>query len=235
MDMLTAAKPISQMTIYQLRTMASLPNPRDEVSRLERILVPATDEEKAAALAFLFKCLPMANGEDDESERILMQGYMLAISGYPKWAVLEARDAFIRGEVGSYTSSFAPNPADLGREVSRRVNDDHERLRRARKQAREQDEPDYNRIKLSDEAREAGRQRIAELRAHAAAERERLVKPIGHDFSAYSSRRDDENSQIDRPLTAEDVAHIPDAPKRTVGGPQKIQPPSAFDAFRRKA
>ncbi|MEP0149992.1 MAG: hypothetical protein ABJE71_07570 [Nitratireductor sp.] len=217
----------------ELITMGTQMDPAAEFKRLSRILDPATDEDAAAAISFMFKILPIANVEDDESLSVVREGYRLALRGYPKWAILEARDAFIAGRVEGYTSSFAPNPADLGREIGRRVADYQNRLARARKQAGEQKALGTdNREPTSEAVRAEVAERIQKMKAVAEDERSSLRAFNGPDLSAYYVQRADPPSKLSRPLTPEDVAGIPDAPPRGTGSMQPVGSAGPFRSSR---
>ncbi|SFF45123.1 hypothetical protein SAMN05216566_11429 [Aureimonas phyllosphaerae] len=196
--------------------MGAQSDPAAEVSRLALILAPATEDDAVAAVAYMFRILPMgmsADGMTDdqlrEAEDVFIESYRLALRGFPKWAVLETRDAFIGGRVAEHSGPFSPNSAVFGRECARRVDADRARLGRAQRQLDERrsfrsDEPGP----LSEEARERGRRRVEELRASAEAKRRLL---------GQGSRAAQEKVYVDTtPITPEalDAAGVPDAPAR---------------------
>lgn len=139
MDTLNVAKRPEQDDAIALIRRCSFVNPRQEAQRLNRILEPIDPREAIDALSFMFKNLPIANVDDGDLDDV-MAGYALAIRCYPRWAIIEARNAFISGTVPDHKSSFAPNPAELGREIGRRVSDYQAKLLRVNRQLREAEE-----------------------------------------------------------------------------------------------
>lgn len=211
-----AARSPNAADIARAQNMGAQSDPAAEVSRLALVLAPATEDEAVAAVAYMFRILPMgmsAEGMTDkqlrEAEDVFIESYRLTLRGFPKWAVIETRDAFIGGRVAEHSGPFSPNSAVFGRECARRVDDDRARLSRARRQVEERrsfqgDEPGP----LSDEARERGRRRVEELRARAEAKRRQL---------GLGGRKSQPDAYVDpEPITLEDLeaAGVPDAPVR---------------------
>ena len=160
--------------------------------------------------------LPMANGVADAGVAGAMQ---MAAEGEPLWAIREVVAGFLTGRLGK---GFCPSSAEFGIELRKKTDPFRERLGRAKrleadaKALASSDQPS----KLSDETRAIVQAGIARLKA--AAEAQRIPERVGEDqFAAYRSPEPVSHRSL--PLTAEDVAHVPDAPKR---GPQRIPVPS---------
>lgn len=178
----------------------------EEIELCERALVPCNDVEALKALEPMFGCLPFAEGTD---EVIVMKGFRTVVALYPLWAIKEAVTAFIAGQVPTYKGDFCPNTAVFGRELERRVSRHRERLRKARRMAEEEARlaaEEQGRKARSSELRAAGDRRVYELRARSNA------RHIGRGVMF-----EDRNGQAWTPgpeLTAEDLASVPDAPRR---------------------
>lgn len=209
-----AVRSIAALSPSEARSLEAFTNPAKEAQRLQRVLSPASPEDVAQAIGFLFKVLPMENAgsSEDEKDEIMeaqLAAYGEALRGYPRWAIIEARSAFIAGLVKGFNGRFAPTPPELGRECAARVDAYREKLGRMQKQAEEvralEAEQGYG--PLSPEARAYGERRISELRAAALAERQQgqSIMP----------------GYVDpNPITPEalEAASVPDAPPRNSTG-----------------
>lgn len=200
--------------VARARAMPALANPAEEAKRLTLILAPSNGSQGLRALSYLFKNLPMANidldgTEEDRaaSERMQLEGYKIAIRGFPVWAIVEARDAFIGGRVAAHDGPFAPNSAVFGRECARRVDDYRGRLGRAQRLVRETID-DAPVRPLGPAAREAGQRLIAELRA--GAEEDRRLRAGGR-RAATDAMDEIPGDMIDA------MRQLPDAPLRDGG------------------
>lgn len=74
-------------------------------------LSPATERERAAAVAMVRSCL-RSRQADDAGAEAEAAGYMLALSDMPAFAIQEAARRIIIGEAG-LSKTFAPTPAEM--------------------------------------------------------------------------------------------------------------------------
>ncbi|GGD31051.1 hypothetical protein [Aureimonas glaciei] len=178
-------------------------------------LEPASWTIAKPIVAQLFT-LPMSNGAGDAG---VLGAMRMASEGEPLWAVREVVAAFLIGRLGK---GFCPSSAEFGIELRKKTDPFRERLGRAKRleaDAKALASPDQPQ-KLSDETRAIVAAGIARLKA--AAEAQRIPERESTDqFAKF--RSPSAMAQRSRPLTPEDVAHVPDAPKR---GPQRIPVPS---------
>jgi len=216
---------ISAASPSQLMTSGPCLRPVEEVARLERILSPATREERLATIEKLmvqFQVTAPARKEDQVAQ---INGYLLAMEGYPFWAIIDAGTAFVRGQVVGHNPAFMPKPAEIGREVATRADSWRMKLGLARKRVAEEVQlgPEV-RAPTSDSVREQAARRVAELRAAAEADRQ---KHFGRGRTEWV----DPN-----PITPEAMAaaDIPDAPVRD-GALAKAPTSDAFEKIRRTA
>ena len=210
------------MSPVELIAIGAQLSPARETVRLERILAPATREQRLSAIISMMGQFGVSAPKGEEEGRLFFEGYLLALEGYPTWCIHETCRAFVRGTVDVSNREFMPKPATIGAELAKRVDDFRMRLGRARKQADEVRQLGMEQTgPLTPELRRKGEECVARLRAHADAERENIRKPTGPDLSPYYAKRAEEPSRLSPPLTEEDLKDVPLAPKRT-GAFQKV-------------
>lgn len=207
MDKHTAvSRPIASLSPVELIAMGARIDPVAEAQRLERILSPASREQRLSAVLDMMGQFGVSAPKGEEEARLFYEGYLLALEGYPIWCILETCRAFVRGTVEVSNREFLPKPASVGAELARRVDDFRSRLVRARKQADENRQLDTGWSgPRSPELREAGDRRVSDLRAISREEDERL-RP--------KARARTDEYRPSRPLTEEDLKDVPLAPKR---------------------
>ncbi len=229
------------------------PTPAQTVEALKLKLEPASDWQIEKALAYLIANLPIENIDDDVQLIAKREGLIDSCRGYPAAALEETVAAFVNGRVVGASRSFCPKSAELGAEIARRVSHDRDRLAAAKRVAAQAEAIEAERTApLSDEARELARRRIVELKAISQEERENIrFKPPAHpELDQYRGEigkdgrrlpiRESLPSRIgyagapSKPVTAEDAAHLPDAPPRgTVEAAGAMRPVKGyFPAFR---
>lgn len=215
---------IATARIPDLFVMGAQANMQIEAMRLDRILESASEEQCLKTLEKLYRHFAFAPPSKPEERVELNNGYLLAMKGYPVWAIIDAGTNFIRGSVEGHNPDFMPKAAMVGRELARIVDPWRLKLGRARKMADEQrhlegEAEGYG--PRSPEAKAFGDRRVSELRAAAMAERTQ-----GQSFiPAYVDTN---------PITKEalDAAGIPDAAPRGTGALQKMPVPEAFEMRR---
>lgn len=198
---------IATARVVDLIAMGAQSNLQVEVMRLDRILESANEEQCLRTLEKLYRHFAFAPPSKAEERIELNNGYLLAMRGYPVWAIIDAGTNFIRGSVEGHNPDFMPKAAMVGRELARIVDPWRLKLGRARKMADEQRQLDSEAEgygPLSPELRAKGEAAVSRLRAAALAERQQGQSII----PAYV----DPN-----PITKEalDAAGIPDAPAKT--------------------
>lgn len=221
MDTHTAVgRPLSQYRVVELKAMGTLPGYRQEMERLTLILAPATRVEILKTVRTLMTQFQVVLPNNPRDEEDLMNGYVLAMEGYPVWAIIETSRAFIRGEVEG-AGDFMPKPATIGRELMRRVDDYRSKLQRVSRKMSEW-EP-VNREGYgprSPESKALGDAYLARAKARRDAERQALQ-------SKHIPEWVDPN-----PLTEEMLKDVPDAPSRGAGM-AKAPLPEAFKDLKR--
>lgn len=86
----------------------------NDLSTRDERLRPAASIDIADVLTRkLFLAFQMKGPEDEQQRKELLVIYVEALSKYPLWAIRDAVDQFIRGEVKAATKKWAPTPAEL--------------------------------------------------------------------------------------------------------------------------
>lgn len=101
----------------------------NELARIDDRLIPASNAEIAEQLEILWEALPLPTGAKPEMRLTV---YIMALQGWPLWAVKEAFKKFIRGEVKGASQKFCPRPPELGGAIYEIMLPYHEEAERKR-------------------------------------------------------------------------------------------------------
>lgn len=63
----------------------------------------------------------MKTSNEPGATELAMKGFVIALQGYPEWAIAEAVRAFLRGAVPGASKSFCPKPPELSEAVRGRL------------------------------------------------------------------------------------------------------------------
>lgn len=73
-------------------------------------LAPAGRDQMAEVLRRLWAGLPLRGGDEP---KLVLVAYLAALDGYPLWAIEQAVQHFLRGEVAGQSDKFCPRPPEL--------------------------------------------------------------------------------------------------------------------------
>lgn len=77
----------------------------------------------------LFASLPTKGGDD---KALVLKGYLIALQGYPEWAIANTVRAFVRGLVPGASTSFCPRAPELSKAVRGELQHVYDELERDR-------------------------------------------------------------------------------------------------------
>jgi hypothetical protein len=81
--------------------------------QLSALMVPATEDERRAALMPMWFAFTWAGSEDPDEIRGRKLAFSLALEDMPGWAIGRAVEDFVKGRVDRVNRSFPPSPAEV--------------------------------------------------------------------------------------------------------------------------
>lgn len=104
----------------------------NQITKTDPRLTPALPLEITQHLNQLFNALPLP---DAGEMSLVMKGYVIAVEGYPEFAISEVVRDFIRGNVPGQSKKFSPRAPELSAAIRKRMEPVYEDIARTRREA----------------------------------------------------------------------------------------------------